>query len=83
MVDELHAVVDVGLHAIGHGHTNDAVHAEGFGTEACHDAAVLSARDTDDGVAAFSVHFKPIADPLHDLVFYLFCVEGIHVLRLF
>ena len=47
------------------------------------DAAVLAARDTDDGIAAFSVHFKPIADPLHDLVFYLFCVECIHVLCLF
>ena len=54
---------------------DDAVYAKGFGTEACHHAAVLAARDADDGVAAFSVHFKPVADPLHDLVFYLFCVK--------
>ena len=79
MFNELHAVVDVGLDSIGHGHADDTVHTEGFGTETCDDTTVLAARNADDGVAAFSIHFKPVANPLDDLVFYLFCVKCIHV----
>ena len=75
MFNEFHAVVDVGLDSIGHGHADDTVHTEGFGTKTCDDTTVLAARNADDGVAALSIHFKPVANPLDDLVFYLFCVK--------
>ena len=51
----------------------------GLNTQTGHDAAVLAARNADDGVAAFSVVLKPIANPLHDLVFHFFCIECFHI----
>ena len=79
VVDEFVAVVDVRLHSVGHGHTDDAVFAKSFGAKSCNNTAVLATRNADDCVAALAVHFKPIPNPLNHLVFYFLCIEFFHV----
>ena len=46
-----------------------------FDTQRGNDRAVLTAGNTDHGIAALTVLFKEIADPLHTFVFDLLCLK--------
>ena len=59
MFHQLAAVGDVTLRSVGHQNADDPFPTQGFHTQGCTDRAVLSAGNTDDGIAVLSVFLKP------------------------
>ena len=67
--------INVMLLSVGHQNADHTILTQGLGTERGHNGAVLAAGDADNGVAAFPVALKPVADPLDNILCYFFSIK--------
>ena len=76
--DEFFRIVNIALLAVGHKHADNSFFPKRFYAQRRDNGAILTARNADDGVTAFSVNLKPISYPLYGVRRYLFYVEIFH-----
>jgi hypothetical protein len=76
--DEFFRIVNIALLSVGHKHADCTFFSKRFCAQSRHDGAIFAARNTDNGITALSVNFKPISYPLYDVRRHFFYVEVFH-----